>query len=314
MPAEAGYDALVARSRQGSVFATSWWLEAVAPGRWRPNSLEDAGRVVAAWPTVVRRTRLGEVHAGAPLTPFLGPLLEPGEGQRRRSREIEHVERLLERFRAAAHVEARCNPGFDYWTPLHWHGFAQTTHYTWRLADLADPERVFAGARENVRREVRKAAKRGIAVTEGGLAELLPLLAVGGAERGGGPPEAILRRVDAAAAERGARTILLARDPEGRLHSGAYFVHDDRFTYYLLGASASEHRTSGAASLVMWKAIESSSARRAGFDFEGSMLRPVERFVRAFGGEPTPYSIVHRTSSRAFAVARTMRRALRRRA
>jgi hypothetical protein len=310
-----GYDELVERSPQGSVFATSWWLEAVAPGRWRTHLVERDGAAVAAWPTIVRPGRWGDVHAGAPLTPYLGPILTGGEGVHRRSREIEQVELLVDRLDRFAHIEARCNPAFDYWTPLHWHGFSQTTRYTWRLAP-ADTEAVFAGARENVRREIRKARKGGLQVVGASLDDYLRLHEQG-AGRQGRLEEAqanrpLTERIEAAAAPRGARTILVARDEAGRVHSGAYFVHDRRWTYYLLGASDTELRTSGAASLVMWEAIERTAERGAAFDFEGSMLRPVERFMRAWGGVPVPLSFVHRTPSRPFALERSLKRAVRR--
>jgi len=308
------YDELVQASPQGSVFATSWWLDAVAPGAWRTNVTESGGTVIAAWPTVVRRGRFGPVHAGAPITPYLGPLLSGGDGVRRRSREAEQVELLLEQLGDFAHLEARCNPTFDYWTPLHWHDFRQTTHYTWRLVDLSDLERVFAGLRENVRREIRKARKRGLSVEDGTLADYLRIHKDAATEQGR-PDEAranrpLIERVDAAAAAREARDILLARDSDGRVHAGAYFVRDARWTYYLLGGSEPSMRTSGAASLVMWTAIERAGARGTGFDFEGSMLRHVERFIRAWGGTPTPYSVVRRTPSRAFATERTIKRAV----
>ena len=129
-----------------------------------PGAGAPCGRVerklVAAWPTVVRPRRGGDVHAGAPITPYLGPLLTAGDGAHRRSRELEQLELLLERLGDFAHLEARCSPEFDYWTPLHWHGFSQTTHYTWRLPEVSDTEAVFDGVRENVRREIRKARKR----------------------------------------------------------------------------------------------------------------------------------------------------------
>lgn len=308
------YGELVERSPQGSVFVSPWWLDAVAPGRWRAHALEHDGAVVAAWPTVVRRSRLGEVHEGAPLTPYLGPLLTGGEGVHRRSREIEQVELLVERLGRFAYLEARCNPAFDYWTPLHWHGFSQTTRYTWRLRGPLDAEAVFAGARENVRREIRKAQRRAVRVEEGSLEEYLCLHEMGSAA-GGRAEEArrnvpLLGRIDAAAAPRGARTILVARDGEERVHSAGYFVHDARWTYYLLGATDPELRTSGAASLVMWEAISRASARGAGFDFEGSMLRPVERFMRAWGGVPAPVSVVRKTSSVLFAAERSLKRSL----
>jgi hypothetical protein len=303
------YDDLVRESPQGSVFATSWWLDAVAEGRWRANAVEDNGEVVAAWPTVVRETRWGELHEGAPLTPFLGPLFRrEGSELKRRANEVKRLEQLAAAFSGAAHVEARCNPAFDYWTPLAWHGFSQTTRYTWRLGKLADLEAVFAEARENIRREVRKAHKRGVSVSRASLRELTSLN-----ERTGGAAATTrtLERVQTAAEPRGASTILGARDSDGRLHAAGYFVYDDRFAYYLLGASDPELRTSGAPSLLLWTAIEQAAERELGFDFEGSMVRGVERFFRAFGGEPAPYSIVRKTPSLALRVSRPVKRALR---
>jgi hypothetical protein len=300
------YDEFVGASPQGSIFCTSWWLEAVAPGRWRLHELHDGERIVAAWPTVVEQTRLGLVHRGAPLTPYLGPLLPPGEGARRRSRELKLVEDLLALIGPFAHLEARCNPAFDYWTPLRWHGFQQTTNYTWRLPDLSDVEAVFAGFRENIRGHVRAAERAGTTVLEGTLDDLLELHR----RRFSRDPQGI-DRIDEAAAGHDARTILIARDADGRARAAGYFVHDARYTTYLLAATDAEVR--GAAALVLWAAIKRAAERGTAFDFEGSMLRHVESFVRSFGGSPTPYTIVWRTASAPLAVARTVKRALARR-
>jgi Acetyltransferase (GNAT) domain len=316
-----GYDELVAGSPQGSVFARSWWLDAVAPGGWRAHVVELGG-ARAAWPTVHWAGRYGAVHLGAPLTPYLGPILpaRAGNPHKARSQEVHLVEALVEAIGRHAHLEARCHPAFSYWTPLAWHGFAQTTRYTWRLAP-GDAEAAFRGLRENVRTDVRKAGRQGITVGEGALVDFLPLRAhTLPAQRAAGAtsaPGALIRRLDAAAAEHAARTVLVARDGEGRPHAGAYLVHDDRFTYYLMAGSDPELRGSGAASLVLWTAVERALGRGAGFDFEGSMLRPVERFFRAFGGDPAPYSVVRSTPSAALraevAVKRGARRLLRRR-
>jgi Acetyltransferase (GNAT) domain len=300
------YDEFVAASPQGSIFCMSWWLDAVAPGRWHSHELLDGERIVAAWPTVVERTRFGLVHRGAPLTPYLGPLFRPGEGARRRSRELKLVEDLLAAIGPFAHLEARCNPAFDYWTPLRWHGFEQTTNYTWRLPDLSDLDAVFAGFRENIRGHVRAAERSGTTVVEGTLDDFLEVHR----RRFDRDPQAI-DRIEAAAAPRDARTLLIARDPGGRARAAGFFVHDERFTTYLLAATDAEVR--GAAALLLWEAIRRAADRGTAFDFEGSMLRHVESFVRSFGGVPTPYSIVWRTPSRPIAVGRTVKRALARR-
>ena len=107
-----------------------------------------------------------------------------------------------------------------------------------------------------------------------------------------------MRRVAAAVEAHNAGEILAARGDDGRIHSASLFVHDERTTWYLLGASDTELRASGSASLLMWEGIRRAGTRGNAFDFEGSMLRHLERFVRNFGGEPVPYSIVRHTPSR----------------
>jgi hypothetical protein len=307
-----GYDQLVEDT--GSVFACSWWLDAVAPGRWRSHAIEHQGVTVAAWPTVVRATRWGEVHEGARLTPFLGPLMRlPEPPVRHWAEQLRLLEALLAEIGPAAAVDARCHPGFDYWTPLLWNSFTQTTTYTWRLDDLGDLEAVFAAARENIRREVRKAAKRGVTVSDGSIEELLEVHAHTAAQQeiaeAAGTP-AVLRRVEEAAAPRDARSILIARDDDGLVHAGAYLVHDAHYTYYLVGGSDAGLRNSGAMSATMWAAIELAAKRGTGFDFEGSSLPSVERFFRAFGGHPVACSRVRRTSSRGLAVEVAAKRAI----
>jgi lipid II:glycine glycyltransferase (peptidoglycan interpeptide bridge formation enzyme) len=240
-------------------------------------------------------------------------MLTPAAPVQRRAEEIRLIEALLERIGRAASIDAMCHPGFDYWTPLRWHGFTQTTRYTWRLDDLTDTDSLFARVRENVRREVRKSRKRGVEVGPGSLEELLEVHARTVAQQDvpdGDRSRAVLRRLQPEAAARDAGTILMARDEQGRAHAGGFFVHDQRFTYYLLGGSDARLRTSGAMSAVMWAAIEQAAARGTGFDFEGSILRSVERYFRAFASEPVPYSRVRRVNSRALATEIAAKRTL----
>ena len=312
---ESAYDAFVARSPERSLFVYSWWLDAVAGGAWRPHGVEEKGEMVAAWPTVQRLTRLGTVHGGARLTPFLGPLFAPDDDPaRRRSREVRCLDLLVDELGPFAHLEARCNPTFDYWTPLSWRGFTQTTRYTWRLTDLGDLESVLAGIKGNVRGDIRKAERQEVEVAEGSLQEFVSIQAKTAEHKGFGSGQGnpVLERIDAAAAPRGARTILVARGADGLVHAGVYLVHDDRFTYYLAGGSDPALRSSGAGSLVVWAAIRTAAERGLGFDFEGSMIAGVERFFRAFGGEPAPYSVVRATPSRALRALRPVKRVARR--
>jgi hypothetical protein len=109
---------------------------------------------------------------------------------------------------------------------------------------------------------------------------------------------ATLERVWAASREHGDGQILIARDDKGRPHSGALFVRDKNVTYYMLGGSDPELRSSGAASFVLWQGIQNAVGKSAVFDFEGSMLEAVERFFRGFGARQTPCHMIFRERPR----------------
>jgi hypothetical protein len=57
-------------------------------------------------------------------------------------------------------------------------------------------------------------------------------------------------------------------------------------------------RNSGAMSLLVWEALRFAATVTERFDFEGSVIEPVERFFRAFGGAQKPYFRVTRFSRR----------------
>jgi hypothetical protein len=48
----------------------------------------------------------------------------------------------------------------------------------------------------------------------------------------------------------------------------------------------------------MWHAIKFAGTVTKRFDFEGSMIKPIERFVRGFGAEPMAFHSISRTDSR----------------
>jgi hypothetical protein len=81
----------------------------------------------------------------------------------------------------------------------------------------------------------------------------------------------------------------------GKMTGCVFCVHDQRICYYLLGGASREHQ--GVNNLLVARCIE--KARELGcaiFDFEGSMLKGVEKFFRGFGPELVPYYTVNRAS------------------
>lgn len=76
-----------------------------------------------------------------------------------------------------------------------------------------------------------------------------------------------------------------------------FCIYDKQNCYYLLGAVNKGENTQGINNLLVQKSIE--KAKELGcttFDFEGSMIKGVEKFFRSFGGELTPYYTVNKAN------------------
>ena len=108
-----------------------------------------------------------------------------------------------------------------------------------------------------------------------------------------------MRRLDAACAARGARRILGAVDADGRTHAALYVVWDEQTLYALINARDPELQAFGANTLLYWEAIRLAAEVSRVFDFEGSMIEPIEHFVRGFGGRQTPYFCVSKAGLKA---------------
>ena len=80
----------------------------------------------------------------------------------------------------------------------------------------------------------------------------------------------------------------------GKAIAVVYIVWDEKRSYYILGGYDVEESHHGASAIAMWEAIKFTKEELGlnQFDFEGSMMQPVELFFRKFGGKLTPYYTV----------------------
>jgi len=286
-------------------FMSPWWLDATCgPGGWSAAIVGDPASPSGVLPYRMTRKFGLRLLGQPPLTQFLGPWLSPriqalGTGA---SEAKEVMGELIDSLPPHDHYAQNWSPAMQDWLPFYWRGFDQTTRYTYRIAKERTEDECWAQVQSNIKREVRKATGRhGLTITDqGGMAEFLRLNGMTFDRQGRRPPYSVdyFAKLDVAAAANGRRIIIIARDPEGRAHAGAYVLHDGSSAYYLAGGSDPRLRTSGASSLCLWHAIKLSRRLGVAFDFEGSMIKPVERFFRAFGGEATPFFHVSRARSK----------------
>ncbi|MCC7517951.1 MAG: GNAT family N-acetyltransferase [Verrucomicrobiae bacterium] len=304
--------------KHGCLFQQPWWLDAVCvtPWRWSCAWVERGDEVAAAWPVPYKVILGRRVIEPPDWTAYLGPVLRPSVAKSavRLGEEKDLITELASKLPSFATFQQHFAPTSGNWLPLYWLGFRQTTHYTYVIPSGRDPESCWKETRDNVRSDVRKAEKL-VQVREGeDFQRVIALhkLTLSRQAKTFGHSEALLSRLDAHCAARGRRKILLAVDPEGREHAAVYLVWDDRTVYYLCGGGDPALRKSGAGSLLVWEAIKFACASGRAFDFEGSMVEPIERFFRSFGAVQTPYFVIRKTASRGFSFARSMVRVLKR--
>jgi hypothetical protein len=282
-----------------AIFQQPWWLDAVAPGRWDEVTVERDGRVVARLPYAMRGRPRVRVLTMPPLTQTLGPWI--GRSEASPPRALGHEHELLGELEAALPPAAafvqQFSPTMLNALPFHWAGYRLEIQYTYRL-DLGPEDELWKGLRGSIRREIRKARRRVEVREDLGLDRFHAVWAKTFSRQGLVPPASLaeLERLDAACAAHDARAMLFACDAAGDVHSVAYVVWDRNGAFNLLGGADPELRSSGASSLLMWESIVRARGVTDVFDFEGSMIGPVERFFRAFGSRQTPYLKVTRTT------------------
>jgi hypothetical protein len=299
-----------------SIFEQPWWLDAVAPGQWDVAEVTRGDQVVARMPYMVRRRFGLTTISQPPFTQTLGPWLAPMEGKYARRVETEKklLGQLVEALPPFDFFRQSFSPSLTNWLPFYWAGFEATVRYTYRVCDLTDMDRVRSEFQEQVRRGIKKAENAVEINHDFPLEDLLRLNEQTYARQGVTSPDdpQLVRRLDAACAARGVRRIIGAVDADGRTHAALYVVWDERTFYALINARDPELQTFGSNTLLFWEAIKLASEVSQLFDFEGSMLEPVEHFYRGFGGRQTPYFSISKAGMKAKSVlaARSTRAAL----
>lgn len=294
------------------LFSKAWWLDAVAGNTWDVVLVYRGKQVVGALPYVSRK-RWGLTLLTQPkLTQGLGPWIRPSQRSypKRMAYEKDVLGELADKLPPYDRYAQNWTCGHQNWLPFYWRGFEQTTRYTYRLSLDVGHDQLWKGLQENTRREIRKARDRyGINVRSGGLDELLSLNRLTFERQGRAVPYTgeFVSSIDRAAISRNSRDCIVAEDQEGRLHAGCYIVRNGDTAYYLLGGGDPALRNSGATSLAFWESILCQPGHIKVFDFEGSMIEPIERFFRSFGAVQTPYFNITRTRSKLLRISNIIR-------
>jgi hypothetical protein len=299
-PAEfAQWDQFVRQSPQGTLFHTTLWLKAAGVpfqllGCFRGSELRGGFAL-----NIVGNRMAGMPHGT--LTPYLGVLYSRPEGKyvtelsNNKEIGVAIASFLKSEFKQ---VNISFPPEVIDLMPFRWQGFTSRIGYTYRLS-LRDLNVAFDNMDAVRRRNIISAEKAGVQVDGGASLDQVLRLHEKTFERQRLAPHysQAVKNIERALSSANRCRAFLARSQDGNPLGGVWIVWDEKRAYYLLGGYDHDAKSNNAVALAMWRAIQFASVdlKLLEFDFEGSIIPPVERFFRKFGGTLTPvYSIQYR--------------------
>lgn len=177
------------------------------------------------------------------------------------------------------------------WLPFFWRYYSETVKYTYLIDDTSDMETVRSNYSTNARKLINK-AKRYVHITEMTDAEefyrVNSLTFLRQCEEMPYSYEEFLTLYEACRTHDCVK-LLGAVDDENHVHAVAFIMWDNNYLYFLLNGTDPDYKMYQGNFLLIDACIEEAHKLKKSFDFEGSVIRPVNHAFREFGGIPTPY-------------------------
>lgn len=271
------------------------WLEAVTlnSGDWDVVfSYTSEDKVQGFWPFVFKKQVFWTKITMPAFTPYMGPRLVYPENlseYEKRSFENKVLEDLINQIPDFAEVRFKWTAGYNNWLPFYWKGYRQQTAYTYLIKDTSSPETVFKNLKNSIQRQIRKAQVQLSVRNTEDIEGVLGMFKISMRNHTDYAVDNILlEQLHQIARRKNQVEILEAVDAENKVVGALYLLLAKDEMLYLYGGYDDAYNDSGAMPLLFWNALELAGKKGLSFNFEGSMLKGVERFFRSFGAELTP--------------------------
>ena len=290
------YDRLA--SKHGCIFDTVSWTGLFEPGI-RRFGIYDGGNNLRGGFGLYEERCLGlRMLRNPPYTPQVGPFFEHrATNSAAKTNEQRAVVEVMAEYLSgtgAAVISLGLALGVRDCLPFYWRGYKVVPHYSYRI-DLGRIENELLAAMSTERRQsIKKARQDGLTVKEETKTNEFRGLVL---ETFGRQDKVFPRKamdVILQAFPPGKHSFCFISKDRGRPAAGVYVIFDSKTAYYLMGGY-SERAHHGAGALAMYQAIVKAKALGLEvFDFEGSVIPPIERYFRGFGGQLTPIFGIHK--------------------
>ncbi len=285
------------------IFSQPWWLDAVCGEKnWGVHVLEKSGTLLGAMPYYVENRNGFEIITKAHHSQNNGIIINYQENMKyvaRLDRQEEVINEMcdyIENLKVDKY-EQQYHYNFTNCLPFKWRGYSEMVRYTYVIEDTSDMDKVCSDFKYVARNEIKKAEKF-VTIKEGmNIEQFYEINKLSYDRQGIEVPFSLklLKRIEDACVMNNCRKILYAIDENGNIHSVAYLVWDDESLYFLINGSNTEFRYSQSNSLLIRESIRVAHELGKKFDFEGSVLQPIEHIFRSFGAEQKLYFRIYKS-------------------
>lgn len=296
------------------IFSEYWWLDTVCgENGWGVVLAENKGKVVGSLPYYIKNRFFLRIISLPRLTQTMGVHIKYPDGQKyanKISYEKKIMEELISKLPKFHLFFQKFHYSVTNWMPFYWSGFSQSTRYSYVIEDLRNTDAIFDSLGEHIKRHIRKAQSRFKVVVGDDIEKVYEINSFAFERKNKKVPYSLdyVKKIDRSCKSRNARRILFAVDEQGRECACAYFVWNRYSMYYLMGSANDDGRVGGASSLLVWEGIKFASSVTEKFDFEGSMIKPVEKVFRFFGGVQKPYFNIYKVNFSFFGIKNLLKK------
>lgn len=285
------------------VFSQPWWLNAACgEENWDVYVVEKGGSYIAAMPYFLENREGYRIITKAKNTQNNGIIISYPKNQKYQAK-LTYEEKIINEiidFIESLEIdkyEQQYHYSFDNWLPFFWHYYKQVVRYTYVIDDTSDMEAVVANYTAKIRNELRK-AQRCVHMRKEELSveQFYEVNKMSFERQGREIPYSIeyVDRIYRAGKKNNSVKILAAEDEQGNVHSVAFLVWDKEAVYYLLNGTNPKYKMSQANCLLIHESIKLASELGKKFDFEGSVIMPIEKAFREYGGIRKPYFRIYK--------------------
>lgn len=286
------------------VFSQPWWLDAACgEENWDVYVVEKGGIYVAAMPYYLEERNGYRIITKAKNTQNNGIIIRYPTDQKYTTKLgyeetiineiIDYIESLgIDKYEQQYHYS------FTNWLPFFWRHYNEITRYTYVIENTQNMDQVEKNYSSSLRNCIRKGQKM-VHIHENDilLEEFYRINKMSFERQGKEIPYSFdfVKRIYEAGKKQQAVKIMVAEDDIGNIHSVAFLVWDEEAVYYLLNGTNSEFKNSQANCYLIHESIKVASRMGKKFDFEGSVIKSIEKVFREYGGIRKPYFRIYKS-------------------